>query len=102
MASWWRVERAWLLALDHVSWLLLGHRFWNGLEKSSRIRMGGMLEELSSRGYLDDSSEMHDGHTITGMLHDAKIVSNEEVGQLELLLEVHQEIQNLSLYRNIE
>ena len=89
MASWGRVERARLLTLDHLARLLLRHGFWNRLEKGSCVGMCGVLEEVRGGSYLDDSSEMHDRHAIAGMLHDAKIMSDEEVGQVELLLQVH-------------
>ena len=50
---------------------------------------------------LDDFSEIHHGHSVRDMLHDLQIMGDENISQPHLLLQIHQEIHDLCLVRNI-
>jgi hypothetical protein len=46
---------------------------------------------------LDHPAQVHDGHPVGDVLHDGEVVSHEEQGQVQLLLELGEEIQDLGL-----
>ena len=58
---------------------------------------------MSSRGAMfDDAAEIHDHHVIGDVAHDREIVADEEIGEIEPLLDVGEEVQHLRLDRHIE
>jgi len=51
---------------------------------------------------LDDAPEIHHRDPITDVLDHREVVGDEQVGQLQFILKVHQEIDDLGLDRHIE
>ena len=51
---------------------------------------------------FDDTAQVHHGNLRGDVLDDSQIVTDEHVGQVEFALQVHQQIQDLGLYRHIE
>src|SRR4051794_34093219 len=69
----------------------------SGVDQRLGIGMKRRREEFLLLGELDDLPEIHDGDAVTDVLDDAEIVADEEEGEAELLLEVHEEVQHLRL-----
>src|SRR5579883_1883293 len=59
-------------------------------------------EKLLGIGDLGKLPHVHHCDPITDVLDDAQIVSDEEVGKLELLLEICQQVERLRLDRNVK
>src|SRR5436190_11304446 len=53
--------------------------------------------KLAGRRGLDDAPEIHDGNASADMLDHRQIMGNEEIRQPEFLLQVFQQIDDLSL-----
>ena len=52
--------------------------------------------------FLDDTPQVHNGDTISQVLHDAEIVGDEYVGELQFALQILEQIQDLRLHRDIQ
>ena len=59
-------------------------------------------KQRASRGELHDPAEIHHGDTVADMFDHREIVRDEKVRQVELALEIDEQVDNLSLDRNIE
>jgi hypothetical protein len=59
-------------------------------------------EQGRGLGELDDAAEIHDGDTGGDVLDDRKIVADEHVGELELAAQVHEQVEDLRLNRDVE
>ena len=71
-------------------------------EQRLRVRMLRILKEQPRVGHFDDAAEIHDGRATADVLHEAEVVRDEEIGQLQLFLKLHQEIDDLRLNRHVE
>jgi hypothetical protein len=58
----------------------------------ARLRVKGVAV-----GQLHDLTEVHNGHSIRDMTHNGKVVSDEDVGDSELGLQIFQQIHDLRL-----
>jgi predicted ThiF/HesA family dinucleotide-utilizing enzyme len=58
-------------------------------------------ERLCVRNFYD-LTQIHHGHPIANVLDDAKIVSDEQVGKTQLVLQIHQQVENLGLNADVE
>ena len=67
-----------------------------------RYRDAGDPEDLGGRRDLHDPSDVHHRHAVADVLHNAKVVRNEEVGQPQIVLQVFEEVEDLGLDRDIE
>ena len=61
-----------------------------------------MREQFIDRCRLDDTAEVHHHHAIRQMLDDAEVVADEQIREVELLAQVHEQIENLRLDRHVE
>lgn len=52
--------------------------------------------------FLDDITQVHDRDPIRDVFYDREIVSDKQVGKVELLLQVYQQVQDLALDGNIQ
>jgi hypothetical protein len=59
-------------------------------------------EERRRGPHLHDFPEIHDRDTVADVLHETKIVRDEEVRQLQPLLKIHQQIDHLRLNGHVE
>src|SRR5471030_113533 len=64
--------------------------------------MAGIAEEIGHRASLDDAAEIHDGDPVGDVLNDLQVVADEEIGEVQPLLKVEQQIENLATHRDIE
>src|SRR6516225_7168056 len=101
-ARWWG-RRRWHVAFEYDP-LLLGARIGDRCRCQQRARIGVQRsrEQLLLAGELDDASQIHDGHSMADVFEYAEVVANEEVGELQVVLKVHHQVQDLGLYGDVE
>ena len=75
---------------------------WNGFEQELSIGMEGTPEKIFPLGHLCDLSHIHDSDSVTNMFYDSKIMGDEKISKTQLVPQVHQEVQDLSLNGDIE
>ena len=98
-----RIDRTGNVALEYDSLLfLLRIGLWNGRHQRDGIRMERIIKELLLVGKFGDLSQVHYGHPLADMFHNAQIVSDEEIGQAEFFLKIVQQIENLGLNRDVK
>src|SRR5215471_18714061 len=88
-----RLDGAGDVALEEDA-LALHRRVGDGHRGEKRLRVGMLrvVVELLARGDLHDLAQVHHGYARGDVLDHGEIVSDEEVRQVELLLEILQEI----------
>src|SRR6266446_8474077 len=103
MAAGWRVNRAWNLALQSNP---LSLHFWirNRDRRQQRFGIGVQRRGIKLAGGrgLDDATEIHHRNALADMLDDRQIMGNKEISKTEFLLQVLQQIDDLSLDRHIQ
>ena len=73
-----------------------------GGEQRAGIGVRRVFKDVLLGPLLDRAAEVHHHHFIGNMAHDAEVVGNEEIGEIELLLQVHQQVQDLRLDRDVQ
>ena len=92
-AAGWRVERAWHIPLqDDLLALEIRVRDWNGRHQGLGVGMKRVLVQLYTVGQLDYLAQVHHGDPVADVLDYAHIVSDKEVGQVELALQLAQQV----------
>ena len=66
------------------------------------VRMIGRCEQFLGWGRFHHSAQIHDVDSIGDVLDHAEVVADEEIGQRQILTEVHEQIENLCLNGDIE
>ena len=61
-----------------------------------------MLEDLPATRQLRHLAQVHHGNTRADVLDDAQVVRDEQIGQPQLLLQVHQNVEDLRLHRDVQ
>ena len=56
-----------------------------------------IFKQFPCRTNLNNLSEIHHGHSVRDMLDDADVMADEQVGQVQLLLEVEEQVDDLGL-----
>src|SRR4030042_3690184 len=74
----------------------------DGLKQGLSVGMEWSAEEILSIGDFHHLSQIHDGNSITDMFDDTKVMGYEEIGKAQLIPQVHQEVEDLSLDGDIE
>jgi hypothetical protein len=62
---------------------LTGVRLGNGLEKDLGVGMKGVLINLLAGGDFHDLAEVHDGHPLADVMHDAKIMGYKKIREVK-------------------
>lgn len=87
------------LASDDLNFLLshgdVGNG--NGGKQSLSVRMHRVCEEFLVGSFLDTLSHIHNHDLVRDMFYNGKVVGYEHVGKFHFLLEIHEQVQNLSL-----
>jgi len=78
----------------------IGNR--DGGEQRLGIRVPGADVYIPVGGHLDYFTQIHDGNSVTDILHHCQIMGDDDIGQVELILQVDQKIDNLGLDGNIQ
>ena len=71
-------------------------------EQRHRVRVQRPGEQLVGRRDLDDPAEVHHGDPVGDVADDREVVGDEDVGEVELLLQVDEQVQHLRLDRDVE
>ena len=61
-----------------------------------------LREERARVGELDDLAEIHHRDAVADVLDHREVVGDEQVGEAEFLLQVHQQVDHLRLHRDVE
>ena len=64
--------------------------------------MIGVIVQGAGGSDLHDLPEVHHGHPVADVFHDRQVMGNEEHGQVELVLEIAQEVDDLGLDGDVE
>ncbi len=64
--------------------------------------MPGVLEEVDRRGDLAQLAKVHDGDAARDVPHQAEVVGDEEVGEIQLLPEPEEEVDDLPLHGDVQ
>ena len=81
---------------------LVGMRGWDRRQQRLRIGMCRRCEQTIRSCDLDNAAEIHDRNAIGDVAHDREIVRNEQIGELQLPLEILQQVDDLRLNRDVE
>ena len=60
------------------------------------------IEQFIGRRHFDDAAQIHDDDAIAEMLDHAEIVADEQIGEVQILPQVHEQVENLRLDRHVE
>jgi len=71
-------------------------------EERPRIRVLRVRKYLLYRPHFDDLANVHHRHTVTDVPNHTEVVCDEEVGQIEVFLQLAEEVEDLRLNRHIE
>src|SRR5436190_16685668 len=77
-------------------------RLWHGRQERFGVWMLWISEQRAFVRELNDFAEIHDRDAMTDVLDHGKIVRDKQVRELHLVLEIHQQIDDLRLYRHVE
>ena len=86
----------------HLPAFSTGHRHRYRRQKSLRVRMERSRKYLFGIGFLDYLAKIHDSDAIGYVFDYRKVVRDEQIREAELLLKVAEQVQYLSLNRNVE
>jgi hypothetical protein len=64
--------------------------------------MARVLVQLRDRRQLDELAQVHHAHPVADVLDDRQVVGNEQVGQLELVAQLDEQVEDLGLDRDVE
>lgn len=102
VAAWRRVEWAWNFTGNRGETLFPGFDARDLGEQRARVRVIGAAEDFFGRSGFDNAAQIHDQHSVGEMLDDAKVVTDEQISQIKLAPEIHEQVQNLGLDRYVE
>ena len=100
-----RIDRARRIAGEDDALAVLLHiriRNRNCGEQGLRVRVVRLGVQALPIGELDHLAEVHDGHAVGDVLHDGQVVGDEQISGSVLLLQVLQQVQDLSLDGNVQ
>jgi hypothetical protein len=60
------------------------------------------FKDLLYRAGLDDLAHIHHRYAVADMTYDAQVMGDEQIGQMELFLELAEQIQDLRLNGHVE
>ena len=71
-------------------------------EQTPRVRMLGRREEARRRPALDDPARVHHRDVVAHLGDDPQVVRDDDDGHPELVLQPHDELEDLRLHRDVE
>jgi hypothetical protein len=101
-AARWVDRRRHVPGQQHTLGLLIriGHR--DRRKQRLGVGMRRPRKQVLRLGQLHDLPEIHHGDAVADVSHDREIVGDEQIAEPELLLQVHQQIEDLRLNRHVE
>src|SRR5215203_2295706 len=100
-----RVRGRWHVSSDDHALalaLLLGVGDRDGREQRGGVGVARLAVERRPVGDLHDLAEIHHGHPVRDVLDHGEVVGYEDVGEVERLLEVLQQVDDLRLDRDVK
>ena len=75
-----------------------------GIADKSALRVGVLrvVEQFVAVRQFDHSAEIHYRDAVAEMAHDAEVVGDEQIGQVELFAQLFQQVDDLRLDRDVE
>ena len=97
----WRIDGTRHVPLKHNA---LASARWirRRRQQGPRVRMSGFAVQFGRRGNLGDLTQVHHRDFIAHVFDHTQIVRDEQVGELELALQVEQHVEDLHLDRHVE
>ena len=74
----------------------------NGGQQMLRVIALWILKDLRRASGINEKPSLHYAYAIADVLHDSKIVRDQQNGQIKLMSKISEKIQNASLYAHIE
>ena len=71
-------------------------------DQSLRIGMGGIVQNIVRRAFLDDAAQIHDRDAVADLAHSAKVMADEQHAHAQTLLQVDEQVHHLGLDRDVE
>ena len=99
----WRVCRTWHITIKRnaIRTVLLKYLRRCG-KQSPGIRMLRVCKQRFGSRHFHDLSQVHHNYSVADMLHNAKIMADEQIGEAELFLQITQQVKNLRTNRHIK
>jgi hypothetical protein len=64
--------------------------------------MPGISQQLVGWALLHDSTQIHDGNPVSDLSYNRQVVRDEQIREAALPLQIREQIEHLSLDRNVE
>ena len=74
----------------------------NRLDEFLRVGVLGFVEDVFCVAVFDDFPVMHDGDVVRNIAHHGEVVGDENHGEIELMTQLKQEVENLGLDGNVK
>lgn len=99
-----RVHRAGQFAAHDLGGKLFGLQAGDGhsIQQTLGIGVERILEQILGLGIFHTLAQIHDHDLVADVLDHAQIVGDKDIGQLFLILQIHQQIQDLCLNGNVQ
>src|SRR5262249_28817933 len=98
-----RFDRARGVSLEHDTQPpFFGFGRWYGPEEGPRVRVEGLSVDLLGGALLDDLAEIHDEGAVADVAYYAEIVRNKQKSDAQLVLQIHEQVDDLRLDRDVE
>ncbi|KPZ30016.1 hypothetical protein AN901_204522 [Pseudomonas syringae pv. theae] len=66
------------------------------------VRVIGPRKQVIDRCGLDHPAQVHHHHAVTQVFHHTQVVADEQIGQAQLIAQVHEQVENLRLNRHVQ
>ena len=99
------MQRAWYIAFQNNPVTVSGSfriRNRNSGKQGQGVRMNRMIHQLVRIRDLHHVSQIHNRDTVRDVLYHQKIMSNEKIGDAQLILQILEHVQNLRLNRYVQ
>ena len=77
-------------------------RHGRGCNQGAGVRVPRVCEQRVLAGNFDNAPQIHHRDAVADVLDHAEIMADEQVGEAELLLQVHHQVEHLGLHRDVE
>jgi len=74
----------------------------DGAQEGLGVLVLGGVHHFVAGAFFDDLAAVHDGDVVADVLDDGHVVADEEVGELELVAEIGEEVEDLALDADVE
>lgn len=79
---------------------LIGIRYGHRIQQGSGVGMMRIAEQLVPRAHFDDPAEIHNGDPVAEILRRCQVMSDKEIGEVELALELFHQLRSKNPHRS--